>query len=175
MTAATTKAKIPDWLSARNEALRQAFERALARRNFVHAISIAQELNLPEERIRNLQHAAFRQFVMEYQNFDGAVQLIAEYGITAAALDELSAELAQYPELQLRSTLSWQFGQPSYLSVAEQIRRFCQRASQTLQARTSRRHWRKSWQQLKSTIRSWFDDLFTPRRGGFSPGGPAYV
>lgn len=175
MTSATAKVRETDQNLSKNKVLRQELDHVLAKRNFVRAIRLAQELDLPEERIRDLQRAAFRQFVMEYQNFEGARQLIAAYDITAAELKELAAEAEQKPELQSRSTLSWQFGQTAYLSIAEQIRRFCNQTSQALQRHTQHFHLRKYWHRLISLIRSWFDDFFTPRHGGFSPGGPAYV
>ncbi|HZS03730.1 MAG TPA: hypothetical protein VFD58_02565 [Blastocatellia bacterium] len=100
------------------------FYRALAERNFVRAGDLAGQLNVDAKRVRRIRRDAVRQFMAEYQNYEGAARLIAEYGLTAEEVRELADELAVRPELASKQTFSLQSGSPAHLSVAEQIRRF---------------------------------------------------
>lgn len=175
MKAATGIARKTDRILTPNEQLQAEMDQLLAKRNFVRAVSLAQKLELSEQRIRQLQQAAVQQYVLEYQNFAGAVQLLHDYGFTAIELNDLCTRISAQLTLSNQPTFSWQFGQTAYLSVTEQVQQFFRRTRQMLQKQTRRHHWRAAWQRLMSTLRSWFDNLFTPRNGGFSPGGPAYA
>jgi hypothetical protein len=144
-------------------------DRAVARRNFVRATALAYELNLDGQRIRSLQHNALRQFLSAYQNFDGATRLCTEHSITANELAVLIAELLKQKELESKTNYSFEAGQPTYLSIATQIRLFAQRQIISLREHEARRKVKGWWRRLTSTLRSWFDRLSDPWRGGEFP------
>jgi len=102
----TTSANHPE-----NE--RAEYERELERSNFVRAAHLAKQLGLAEKTIKEHQLAALTQFLIEYQNFEGAEKLIAEYKLTAQEFDILIKELLKRPELKSRKL----FGlEPSWLA-----------------------------------------------------------
>lgn len=135
----------------------QEFQRALAHRRFIRALELARQLSIDEQQIRALQRDVLRQFLVEYQNFDGANRLQAEYGLTVEELTIMMNELLQDKELETRTTFSWQTGKVLYLSVANHLRHFFH----SLLNRVRRRkiHWKivEEWRQWAARIRSWVD------------------
>jgi hypothetical protein len=101
-------------------------ERERARGNFVRAASLARQLSLDEQTVRELQRAALSQFLAEFQNFEGAARLVKEYGFTAEELRQLVEQQLARPELVSQQTFSLFSGKPGHLSIAEQIRRFAE-------------------------------------------------
>jgi hypothetical protein len=58
-------------------------------RNYVAAVALAQKLGKPAERIKELQGAAIKQYIIEYRNAPGATALIGEFRFTADEVDRL--------------------------------------------------------------------------------------
>lgn len=137
----------------------QEFQRALAHRRFIRALELARQLSMDEQCVRALQREVLRQFLVEYQNFDGANRLQAEYGLTAEELTVLMNELLQDKELETQTTFSWQTGKPVYLSVATQLRLFF--TAQLARVRRRKIRWKivEEWRQWAARRRSWFDRL----------------
>ncbi|HWQ36079.1 MAG TPA: hypothetical protein VNQ79_24795 [Blastocatellia bacterium] len=158
-------------VSAGREGLWLEFNRALAGRNFVRAVALAGELKLDELRVRRIQLDALRQFIAEYQNFDGAGRLCAEYCITADELAALAEELIGQKQSEAQPTLALQGGRAAYLSIAEQIRSFAQRQTAVLRQREGSRGRSGWWKRATSAVRSWFDRLSALWRGGGFPHG----
>src|ERR1051325_10726207 len=100
------------------------FERARASSNFVRAAFIGRQLPADRAVIEELECAAIKQFLIEYQNFEGAARLITEYGFTARQFRNLIDEILAMPELASRQTFSLCAGRPAHLSLVEQIRFF---------------------------------------------------
>lgn len=65
------------------------------RRNFVRAVNIAKVLGRPQEEIRLLQMQAIKQYILEYRNPQGAIDLIKEYQISQEELHKLLEEVFQ--------------------------------------------------------------------------------
>ena len=153
------------------QALLLEFYRDLARRNFIKAIDLARRLGIDEERIRLIQRDALKLLIAEYQNFDVATKLCADYRITAEEFSALIEEILKRNELTSRRTFTMRSGNPAHLSVAEQIREFAQQQIGSLK-KCERRRFHRSWRRrLLSAVKSWFDSRSSLRR----PGGPAYV
>lgn len=95
-------------------------------RNYIRAAQLAEQAGLAEE-ARSLRKAALRQFLVEFNNFDGAAELISEYGLSEAEVQEVIQEALSDGELERRRTFCFDKGKPSHLSIAEQIRRFSAR------------------------------------------------
>ncbi len=114
---------------------REEFERERARGNFVRAASLAQQLSLDEQTVRELQRAALGQFLAEFQNFEGAAKLIEDYGFTAEELHQLVEQQLARPELAAQRAFSLFSGKPEHLSIAEQIRRFAEQQISRLKKR----------------------------------------
>lgn len=166
-------ASIVERVPAGREGLWWEFNRALAGRNFVRAVEVARELSLDEQRIRPIQLDALRQFLVEYQNFDGATRLCAEYCITSDELAALSAHLPGREKLESQTTFSLRDGRPTYQSIAAQIRTFIEHQRAFLSAPRVRRS--AAWvKRVASKVRSWLDSLSDRRRGGVPRGGLAW-
>jgi hypothetical protein len=151
------------------------FYRALARRNFVRAVETGRALGLDEQRLRPIQHDALRQFLAEYQNFDGAARLCADYCLTAEELSALAADLIARKKLDAQTTFSQRTGRHAYLSVAAQIRAFVARQAPALRGRAGRSAGAAWWKKMTSKVRSWLDRLSGQwRGGGFPQGGLAW-
>jgi hypothetical protein len=58
-------------------------------RNFTAAVPIAQRLGEPQERIKELQVAAIKQYITEYRNAPGAIALAQEFRFTDDEIDRL--------------------------------------------------------------------------------------
>ena len=153
------------------QALWLEFYRALAGRNFIRAIDLARRLGIGEERIRLIQRDALKLFIAEYQNFDAATELCADYCITADEFAALIEEVLKRNELTSRRTFTMRSGKPAHVSVAEQIREFAQRQIEFLKKYERRRSTRSWWRRLVSAVKSRFDW----RSGLWRHGGPAYV
>lgn len=162
MQTATVMAKAR---TAMESDLWQEFQRALAHRHFIRALELARQLSVDEQRIRALQREVMRQFLVEYQNFDGANRLQAEYGLTAEELTVMMNELLQDKELETRTTFSWQTGKPVYLSVATQIRFFFMAPLARVRRRKIRWKIAEEWRQWAARLRSWLNRLANPGRG----------
>jgi hypothetical protein len=174
MEAATAIARDMIPTAQPRQALWLDFYRALARRNFACAVVLARQLGVEEERIRRIQRDALKQFIAEYQNFDAAARLCAEYHITAEEFVALIEEILKRKELESQRTFTMRSGHPAHLSVAEQIRIFARRQIELLrkgERRGAHAGWRK---RLVAAIKSWLDRLSNPWQGGFPHGGLAY-
>jgi hypothetical protein len=175
MQAATTIAETANPTVQPREVLWLEFYRALAQRNFVRAVTQARRLGNDEERIRRIERDALRQFLAEYQNFDGATRLCADYCISAEELSRLTAEVLKRQELEAQTTFTMQSGQLAHLSIAQQIRNYARRQIESLKQRERRAAAEEGvWSRLVSTVKDWRNRLSTPWRGGFPQGGPAY-
>lgn len=154
--------------------LRLEFNCALGNRNFVRAVNLARQLGIAEERIRRIERDALKQFIAEYQNFEAAARLCADYCITAEEFLCLVDEVLKRKELETQRTFAMRFGKAAHLSIAEQIREFARRQIEALKQGESHRAGEGRWKKLASVFKSWFDRWFNPWQGGFRPGGPAY-
>jgi hypothetical protein len=153
------------------QALWQEFHRALVGRNFIRAIDLARRLDISEERIRLIQRDALKLLIAEYQNFDAATKLCADYCITAEELYALIEEVLRGKELTSRRTFTMRSGNPAHLSVADQIREFAQQQIESLKKLERRRSHKSRWSRALSAVKSWFD-----RRSGLRrPGGTTQV
>ena len=65
--------------------LREQVERG----NYAAAASMAEQLEKPTERIKELQEAAIKQYITEYRNASGAMALVQEYRFTDDEIDRL--------------------------------------------------------------------------------------
>lgn len=148
-----------------------AFNQALAGRNFVCAVEIARKLNLDEQRIRPIQMDALRQFLVEFQNFDGAAGLCADYCVRADELAALVANLPDRGRLETQTTFSYRTGGYAYVSLAAQIRAFADRQIAVLRRQEKSRRGESWWQRAANKVRSWLDRLSNPWRGGGIPRG----
>jgi hypothetical protein len=153
------------------QALWLDFYRALARRNFVRAEDLSRRLGIDEDRVRRIQRDALKWFIAEYQNFDAAAHLCAEYRITAEEFTLLIEEILKSNEMTSRLTFTMRSGNPAHVSVAEQIREFAQQQIESLKKCERRRSHKRWWRRLVSAVKSRFDR----RSGLWRPGGPAYV
>jgi len=61
----------------------------IERRNYAAAASVAERLEEPVERIRELQEAAVKQYITEYRNARGAIALVQEFRFTEDEIDRL--------------------------------------------------------------------------------------
>jgi hypothetical protein len=150
------------------------FYRALGSRNFVRAVTLARQLGIDAERIRRIERDAIRKFLVAYQNFDAAVRLCADYGISAQEFCGLTKEVLKRRELNTQRTFAMRFGQAKHLSIAEQIREFAQQELALLTENERRRHRKSQWQKLVSVFKSWFDRWSNPWQGGLPPNKLAY-
>lgn len=155
------------------QALWLDFQRALDGHNFVRAAGLARELSLDEGYVRRVERDALKQYIAEYQNFDAASRLRADYRVTAEELAALTEEALKGRELESQRTLTMRSGKPEHLNVTEQIRGFARRELEPLKKRERREAGEGIWKRLKSFIKSWLDRWFNPWQGGFPHGGPA--
>jgi hypothetical protein len=169
MADAKTRDMIPN--IEQRQALWVDFYRALAGRNFVRAEDLSRRLDIDEERVRRIRRDALKWFIAEYQNFDAATRLCAEYCITAEEFAALIQEILKRDELASRRTFIMRSGNPAHVSVAEQIREFAQQQIESLKKWERRRSHKSRWRRLVSAVKSKFD----LRSGLWGPGGPAYV
>ncbi|HEX4946135.1 MAG TPA: hypothetical protein VFZ34_05710 [Blastocatellia bacterium] len=169
MRTATVQTKA--YTATKDDNLWQEFQQAVTKRNFVRAAELGRILHLDASRLRSLQRDALRQFLVEYQNFDGATRLCAEYCITTEELIALTDEALSSRDLASSTTFSMHTGKPTYRSIADQVRHFV-----ALQTARLRRHGLREklvggWKKGTALIRSWFERLFTPKQGGGFPHG----
>ncbi len=61
----------------------------IERRNYTAAASIAERLEEPVEKIKELQEAAIKQYITEYRNAPGAIALAQEFRFTDDEIDRL--------------------------------------------------------------------------------------
>jgi len=61
----------------------------LERRNYAAAVSVAESLGEPAERIKELQEAAIKQHITEYRNGPGAMALAQEFQFSDDDIDRL--------------------------------------------------------------------------------------
>jgi hypothetical protein len=61
----------------------------IERRNYTAAASIAERLEEPKEKIKELQEAALKQYITEYRNAQGAMALAQEFRFTDDEIDRL--------------------------------------------------------------------------------------
>jgi hypothetical protein len=153
------------------QALWLDFYRALAGRNFIRAIDLARRLGIDEGRIKLIQRDALKMLIADYQNFDAATKLCADYHITPEDLATLIEEVLRCNELTSRRTFTMRSGNPAHVSVAEQIREFAQQQIESLKKCERRRFHKSWWRRLISAVKSRFDW----RSGLRWPGGQAYI
>jgi hypothetical protein len=139
------------------QALWLEFSRTLAGRNFIRAIDLARRLDMGGERIRLIQRDALKLLIAEYQNFDAAAKLCADYCFTAEEFSALIEEVLRSKELTSRRTFTMRSGNPAHLSVAEQVREFAQQQIESLKKHERRRSHKSLWRRALSAVKSWFD------------------
>jgi predicted nucleotidyltransferase len=59
------------------------------RGDYATAASMAEQLEKPGERVREVQEAAIKQYITEYRNASGAMALVQEYRFTDDEIDRL--------------------------------------------------------------------------------------
>ncbi len=69
--------------------LEASLEEQIGRRNYAAAVSMAERLEKPNERVRELQEAAIKQHITEYRNAPGAIALAQEFRFTDDEIDRL--------------------------------------------------------------------------------------
>ncbi len=70
-------------------------EEAIEKRNYVRAVKIAEDLGRSRDEIKQFQVQAIKQFIIEYRNPQGAMNLIKEYQINQEELQHLLQEVHQ--------------------------------------------------------------------------------
>ncbi len=70
-------------------------EEAIEKRNYVRAAKIAEDLGKSREEIKQFQIRAIKQFIIEYRNPQGAMDLIKTYQFKQEELRQLLQEVHQ--------------------------------------------------------------------------------
>jgi hypothetical protein len=174
MNAATVMVKQSMPAVTERQALWLEFYRALGARNLVCAVHLARQLGVDEARMRRIQRAALKQFIVEYQNFEGAARLCADYHIGSEEFAELITEILQREELEKQQTCVLQAGAAAHVSVAQQIRAFARRQLESLRQTERRKARADRRRQLVAKLKAWLVRLPNPWQGGFPHDGLAY-
>ena len=61
----------------------------IEQRNYPAAVSMAERLEEPKERVKEFQEAAIKQYITEYRNGPGAIALAQEFRFTDDEIDRL--------------------------------------------------------------------------------------
>ncbi len=67
----------------------------IERKNYAAAVSLAEHLGEPQERITELQEAAIKQYITEYRNAPGAVTLAQEFRFADDEIERLLQAIIQ--------------------------------------------------------------------------------
>jgi len=78
----------------KEEALRE-FEEAIKGKNYIRAEMLAKNPGRPAEEVRELQHKAVKQLIMQHRNPEGAVALVEEYNFTREDIERLLQSILQ--------------------------------------------------------------------------------
>jgi hypothetical protein len=95
-----------------------------ARGSYLRASSIAQERGAAAGEVELLRRSAFRQFLEQFRNFEGAAELVTANLIGRKEALEVVEDLLKKPELQTMRIFCYNKGKPSSRSMAEQLRKF---------------------------------------------------
>lgn len=71
------------------------FEEAIKGKNYIRAEMLAKSLQRSTEEIRELQHKAVKQLIIEHRNPEGAVALAEEYHFTREDIERLLQSILQ--------------------------------------------------------------------------------
>ena len=170
MSVATVMTRVSERIITPRQSLWINFFSALSQRNYVRALALADRLNLEEERIAAIKRDAIKQFIAEYQNFDAATRLCADYCLTVEEMAELVAEILKDQELETMHSFTVQIGKPAHLSIAEQIRVFARQYNANVNRRKRSLKLREWWKIITERVRAWFDRFMRPWHGGFPKG-----
>jgi len=69
--------------------LEASLREQIDRGNYAAAVSLAERLEEPKERVKELQEAAIKQYITEYRNAQGAVALAQQFRFTDDEVDRL--------------------------------------------------------------------------------------
>jgi hypothetical protein len=69
--------------------LEASLREQIEQRNYAAAVSLAERLEEPKERVKELQEAAIKQYITEYRNAQGAVALAQQFRFTDDEVDRL--------------------------------------------------------------------------------------
>ncbi|UCD71815.1 MAG: hypothetical protein JSW70_02140 [Syntrophobacterales bacterium] len=69
--------------------LEASLREQIEQRNFTAAASMAERIEEPAERIKELQEAAIKQYITEYRNAQGVMALAQQYQFTDDEIDRL--------------------------------------------------------------------------------------
>jgi predicted transcriptional regulator len=106
-----------------------SLEEQVERRNYVAAVPIAQRLGEPQERIRELQQAAIKQYITEYRNVPGTMALLERFQFADDELDRLLEAIIEEVRRSEGKKPSWAGKRydtktTKYLDVEEWIARY---------------------------------------------------
>lgn len=105
--------------------LREHIERG----NYAAAVSIAEQLQEPKERIKELQEAALKQYITEYRNAQGAIAMAQEFRFTDEEIDRILGAILEEVRGSGGKRPSWagrryDIKTMKYLDVEEWIARY---------------------------------------------------
>lgn len=105
----------------------EALQRAIAQRRFVYAATIAERLDYPKEKLRQLRELAIRQMACEYRNAAATRCLVREWGFSRTDLEDLLVTAVDELESssgKIRSERCYDSASGKYLTLREWVDHF---------------------------------------------------
>ena len=95
-----------------------------AKGSYLRASYLAEERGASLGEVARLRRSAFRQFLEQFRNFEGAAELVSTNLIDRKEALEVLESLLEKPEFQTLRIFCYHKGKPSSRSMADQLRKF---------------------------------------------------
>jgi len=111
------------------EDLSRDLEEAISKCNYIRAERLARHLNRPEAEIKDLQEKAFRQYVLEYRNPQGAATLVKEFNFSSEDVSRVLRAILQEtheegPNAKSKTTARFDVEAMGYLGLEEWVKKY---------------------------------------------------
>lgn len=105
--------------------LLQELDEEIKKGNYIRAEALSKTLKRPENEIKELRKKAFKQFILEFRNYQGAYEIAKEFNFSKEDIDKFIDEaIKEAEEKKILERRQFDTKTMKYLSLREWIREY---------------------------------------------------
>lgn len=105
--------------------LLQELDEEIKKGNYIRAEALSKILGRPENEIKELRKKAFKQFILEFRNYQGAYEIAKEFNFSKEDIDKFIDEvIKEAEEKKILERKQFDTKTMKYLSLREWIREY---------------------------------------------------
>lgn len=103
----------------------QEFNEEIKKENYIRAEVLSKSLGRSENEIKDLRIKAFKQFILEFRNYQGAYEIAKEYKLSKGEIDKILDEtIKEAEEKKILEKRQFDIKTMKYLTLREWIKEY---------------------------------------------------